>query len=162
MSAWYIIYHVVGFLFEDQAEIRKCWLGNKYGKNKDLKVMMELETNQKWILEDESIPHKSPKPRQDGMGSWAWQFAKGQANWEQNECFKLHYNMMTLVGFFLNRPSVKSLNNFNCESPPNGFFWYSQLLFLGLKLHILRLGRFKISRQALFLSVLETNVPSKC
>ena len=88
--------------------------------------MMELETNQKWILEDESIPHKSPKPRQDGMGSWAWQFAKGQAKREQNECFKLHYNMMTLVGFLLYRPSVKSLNN--CESPPNEFFWYSQLL----------------------------------
>ena len=76
---------------------------------------MELETNQKWILEDESIPHKSPKPRQDCMGSWAWQFAKGQAKREQNECFKLHYNMMTLVGFLLYRPSVKSLNN--CESP---------------------------------------------
>ena len=60
------------------------------------------------------------------MGSWAWQFAKGQAKREQNEFFKLHhYNMMTLVRFLLYRPSVKSLNN--CESPRMNSFGIASL-----------------------------------
>ena len=152
------VYHVVGFFFfEDQAEIRTCWLGKKNGENKDPKVM--IGTWNKSEMDSWRRIYSTQETKILNSDGILGNLPNGQAKREQNQKLrKLHNNMITLVGFFLYRLSEKIWKI--------GAFWY--FLFWPHFLHILKLGRFKIRNieppvTVAFVSnnVLETNVQSK-
>ncbi len=99
VSVWYIM--LLDSFFEDQAEIRKCWLGKNNGENEDPKVMIgtwnksEMDSWRRIYSTQETKILNS-----DGMGFWG-NLPNGQAKREQNQKLrKVHNNMMTLVGFF--------------------------------------------------------------